>query len=100
MKQTKIKKIVIELDGVDVELTLVQAKELLSALGELFNEKVVEKTKFVPYPEPYPVCPKPWIPWRPQQPWITWQTDIPMYKSTCGTSMELSNNSVRLSLTS
>lgn len=69
MKKTVIKRMVIELDGKDVELTMDQARELQAALNELFGEKVREIVKPMPYPvpEPYPVTP--FIPWRRRPYW-------------------------------
>lgn len=46
MSKTAIKKMIIELNGKDVELTIAQAKELHAALNELFEEK----ERVVPYP--------------------------------------------------
>lgn len=68
MAKTAIKKMVIELGGKDVELTMAQARELKEALDELFGEKVREIVRPQPYPvpEPYPVIPwrRPYWPWR------------------------------------
>lgn len=58
MKAT-VKKLVVELNGKDIELTMAQARELFVALGELFQEK----TRDVFIPQPYPVRPYRW-PWR------------------------------------
>lgn len=105
MKQTKIKKLVIELGGKDVELTLAQAKELQAALNELFEERVVQKVKLVPQPfpvpDPYPIYPRPWRPYRPwHEPWITWSGESPLYKTTTGAQFSLgSGNSLRCQLT-
>lgn len=59
--KTAIKKMIIELNGKDVELTMAQARELHAALGELFDEKVRE----IRVPDPYPVYRRPYVwPWR------------------------------------
>ena len=61
MKKTSVKKLVIELDGKDVELTMEQARELHASLSELFDEKVRE----IRVPDPFPVYRRPYIwPWR------------------------------------
>jgi hypothetical protein len=111
MKNTKIKKLVIELSGKDVELTIQQAKELQLALNELFEEKVkvIKEKEYIPRPYPVPspyVAPfipyvpaRPWKPWR-QEPWITWGGCETLYRNTIGTNMELSGDSLRLQLNS
>lgn len=88
-----IKKVVIELSGKDVELTLDQAKELQAALNELFGEKTrdIYIPKPHPVPEPYPV-----IPWR--RPY--WPRPEPFWKLHCGSEARLSDSSVRLSVKS
>lgn len=86
MAKTVIKKLVIELDGKDVELTMAQARELKAALDEIFGEKVRE----VHIPSPYPIYPRPFRwPWR-----------EPYYLCSSGTRATLSDNSMRLSLKS
>lgn len=80
--RTTIKKLVIELNEKDVELTMPQAKELYAALSELFQEK--ERVVSVPYP----VRPYRW-PWR-----------EPYWVCESGTRMRLSDSSVRLSVQS
>ena len=86
MSKTPIKKVVIELNGTDIELTTTQARELQSALNELFGEKVRE----VRIPEIYPVYPRPYRwPWR-----------EPFWKCSGGTYATLSDSSVRLSVKS
>ena len=86
MKKTAIKKMIIELNGKDVELTMEQARELKAALDELFGEKVRE----VRIPEPYPVYRRPYIwPWR-----------EPYWLCASGTKATLSDSSVRLSVQS
>lgn len=79
MAKTAIKKLVIELDGKDVELTMAQAKELHAALNEIFEEKVREVA--------YPV-------YRPYR----WPWREPYWLCASGTKATLSDNSVRLSL--
>lgn len=79
-----IKKIVIELNGKDIELTMAQARELYSALGEIFGERIRE----VRIPEPYPVYRRPYI----------WPRPEPFWKMQCGTEATLSDSSVRLSV--
>lgn len=85
MKKTTVKKLVLELDGKDVELTLDQARELLAALSELFGEKVKEIAKPYPVPQPYPV-PEPYPVWprRRWHPW-RWPYDEPLWKTSTGT---------------
>ena len=87
MRKTAIKKVVIEIDGKDVELTMEQARELKTALDELFGEKVRE----VRIPEPYPVYPRrPYVwPWR-----------EPVWVCASGTKATLSDSSVRLQVRS
>lgn len=108
MKSTRVKKLVIELSGKDVELSIEQAKELQAALNELFEEKVkvVEKERLVPQPypvpSPYPVYPPPYRPWHPwgREPWITWSGESSSYKTVTGTQFSLSGNSLRCQLKS
>jgi len=40
-KKAEIKKIVLDLDGKEIELTIGQAKKLNEALGKVFDEKTV-----------------------------------------------------------
>jgi hypothetical protein len=97
-KEVKIKKLILELSGKDVELTLAQAKELQAALNELFEEKVkvVKEKEYVPYHVSYR-SPRPWVPWRDTS-WITWDTTLPLYNNSGGTSFKLENSSIRCSL--
>lgn len=92
-KETKtqtveVKKIVMELNGKEISLTLEEAEKFYKALGELFKEKVVTKEvevvrEFV-YPRWYytqPVYTSP----KPSHPWLT-----PTYcKSDQSISMKL-----------
>lgn len=101
-KESKVKKIIIELSGKEVTLTLAQAKELQASLNELFEErvKVVKEKEYIPQPYPVPqpyIYPRPWRPYR-HEPWITWTNDIPLYKTTCGTDISLDNNAIRFQL--
>lgn len=92
MKQTRVKRLVIELSGKDVELTIGQARELHAALNELFEEKVREVIKDRPYPvpQPYPVPdPYPVIPWR--GPWV-WPRRGPVWQTNSGTSFTLTDD--------
>lgn len=104
-KDTKIKNLIIELSGKDVTLTMAQAKELQSALNELFAEKVRVEKEYVPrpypVPEPHPVWPygRPWRPWR-REPWITWTDDVPMCKLSMGTTLLHQGESLRCQLQS
>lgn len=84
MSRTTIKKMVIELNGAEIELTMAQARELYAALGELFQEK----TRDVFIPQPYPVRPYRW-PWR-----------EPYWLCASGTRVTLSDSSVKLSVKS
>lgn len=86
MSKTSVKKLVIELNGKDVELTMAQARELFDALGEIFEEKV----RTVRIPDPYPVYPRPY----------RWPWAVPMWHMQCGSQATLSDNSMRLSLKS
>lgn len=79
MKAT-VKKLVIELNGKDVELTMAQARELYNALSELFEAKREVVTV------PYPVRPYRW-PWR-----------EPYWVCESGSRFQLSDSSVRLSV--
>lgn len=89
MKKTLIKKVVIELSGKDVELTMGQARELQAALNELFGEK--QETIFIP--KPYPVYPQ--IPWR--RPY--WPRPEPFWKLNCGVGVtRLSDSSMKLTV--
>lgn len=95
MRKTIVKKMVIELNGKDVELTMEQARELQVALNELFGEKVREVIRPQPYPvpEPYPV-PSPWR--RPYHwPWIE-----PVWIGRGGTRFQYDDNAVRCQLKS
>jgi len=79
VKQTRVKKLIIELSGKDVELSIAEAKELYDALGQLFEEKVRERIIREPYIAPI---------W-PRRPWITWCGERPHITSR-GTGFELS----------
>lgn len=82
MAKTAIKKMVIELNGKDIELTMEQARELHAALNELFEEK--ERVV------PYPVYRRPYVwPWR-----------EPYWLYSSGAKATLSDSSVRLSMQS
>lgn len=85
MKKTTVKKLTIELGGQDVELTMEQARELKSALDELFGERVHE----VRIAEPYPVYPR--HPYR-------WPWYQPSWICSSGSKVTLSDSSVRLQL--
>jgi hypothetical protein len=81
-RATTIKKVVIELNEKDVELTMAQARELYAALGELFKEKIREVS--------YPVYRRPYVwPWR-----------EPYWVCSSGTKATLSDSSVRLAVKS
>ena len=70
-EKVEIKRIVIEMGGKEVELSIDDARKLLAALKDVFNEQ--PQKEYVPYPQPYP---QPYIsPLRPYTyPWgtITW----------------------------
>lgn len=85
--KTTIKKMVIELNGKDVELTMDQARELQVALNELFEEKIREVIKPQPYPvpEPYPVYPQPWR--RPYR----WPWNEPIWISRSGSKFSVNS---------
>lgn len=80
MAKTAIKKVVIELGGKDVELTMAQARELHAALDEIFEEKVREVT--------VPVYRRPYV----------WPWHEPYWLCKSGTEARLSDSSVRLSV--
>jgi len=69
-----IKKVVLDLDGKEVELTLEQAKKLHELLNELCGEK---KTEYVPYPVRYYY-------WSWNRPY--WHYDGPTWTSSDGSS--------------
>jgi len=70
--KVKVSKIVLVVNGKEIELTIDEAKELNGMLGELFDQKektiVVERHPYIPYSYPY-VYVKPYV-W--EQPYITW----------------------------
>lgn len=82
MKSASVKKIIIELNGKDVELTMAQARELHSALSEIFGERVREVITPI-YPRPY------------RWPWYQ-----PSWICSSGTKATLSGSSMRLSVRS
>lgn len=55
----KLDKLILDLNGKKIELTLAEAKQLKMALGEILGE---DKVVTVPYPvpQPYPVYERPW----------------------------------------
>ena len=64
-----IKKIVIEVQGKEINLTLDEAKELKQELDKLFTEPYVVQ----PFVQPvYPASP--YQPWSPVNPLVTWET--------------------------
>lgn len=77
MSKTTIKKMVIELNGKDVELTMTQARELHAALNELFEEKVRE----IRLPDSHPIYPRPW----------RWPYPRPFWVASSGTKFQISN---------
>ena len=93
MNKMKIKKLVIELKGKDIELSVEQAKELQAALNELFEEKVrvVKEKEYIP--QPYPV-PRP----CPVEPIYPWPWREPHYRCSAGTTLKLETNAVRFQL--
>ena len=80
-----IKKIVLDLGGKEVTLTLEQAKKLHELLDELCGEK---KTEYVPYPVRYPY-------WDWRRPY--WH-DGPTWTSSNGTSACYDSGTVTLSV--
>lgn len=82
MPKTTVKKLVIELNGKDVELTMAQARELHAALAEIFEEKVREVT--------IPIYRRPYV----------WPYREPYWLCSSGTRATLSDSSVKLSLKS
>ena len=59
-----IKKLVLELDGKKVELSMSQARELFKSLEELFGQKIIRE--YQPYTAPY----IPMVPYRGPKPYI------------------------------
>ncbi len=59
-KTVNVKRLVLNINGKEISLTLDEAKELSEVLGELFEEKTevkiveVEKEKWYPWTYPYP----------------------------------------------
>lgn len=61
---TGIKKIVLEIDGKEIELTLEQARKLKDSLRSIFKDG---EKKYVPIPEPFdprPFDPRPYVTWN------------------------------------
>mgnify|MGYP003288971545 CR=1 FL=1 len=82
MAKTAVKKLVIELNGKDVELTMAQARELHAALNELFEERVREVS--------YPIYRRPYV----------WPWAKPYWLCQSGTRATLNDNSMHLALKS
>lgn len=80
MKQVQVKKLVIELNGAEVELTMAQARELRAALNEIFGEDVRREVVREPIVIPY------------REPW-TWPYRRPYWLAASGTKFRLSDNS-------
>ena len=83
--KNSIKKIVLDLGGKEVTLTLEQAKRLHELLNELCGEK--KKIEYVPVRYPY------WDWYRP-----IWRYDSPTYTSGGTSSAYYSSNTVTLSV--
>lgn len=82
MGQVKISKLVLEISGKKIELTMKQAKELKDVLNDTFGEsEMVFRDRWYPYPN-YPNYGYPNYPWNP-----------PFY-TTCGTGNDVSPNSL------
>lgn len=71
MPNEMIKKIVLDLEGVEISLTSEQAEKLYQALNDLYGFKVIKEKEFVPY-NPYPY-----------RPYWAWQWDVPQYTWSC-----------------
>jgi len=74
----QIKKIVIEIDDKEIELTLEQAKGLYDKLKELVGDR---ESIYIPYPvyPPYDPHPIPWVaPWT----WCSTNSDVGVYRLT------------------
>lgn len=82
MPKTYVKKMIVELNGKDIELTMAQARELYDALSEIFEEKVREV--------PYHVYRRPYI----------WPRPEPFWLCSSGTKATLSDSSIRLQVKS
>ena len=68
---SKITKIVLDIDGKEIELTPAQAKELMLILKEMYEqkEKIVPQPYPVPKPIPVPVYPDPYDEWPWRKKW-------------------------------
>ena len=91
---SEIKKIVLEINGKEIELSIDEAKELQEMLGDLFGEqKYINVPQPYPVAQPYPVYPTPPIYPQPYYtPWRQWQTDYyPNF--TSGTTVTFSTTS-------
>lgn len=99
MEKIKIEKIIVDLGGEKVELTLDQARKLNEILGEMFDEKTAVHQPAYPIiiERQNPYAPLPWtapgpIYWEhPQPSWISNHTGVPM---------SLENNTVCLEIES
>lgn len=94
-KANIINKLVLQLDGKEVELSMAQAKELHAALNELFETKTIIEREVYPYPRPYYVAPR----WHdPALPFTTWcsasgSTTGTLTDTTTGNALTLNCNS-------
>ena len=73
-KNNIIKSVKLDLGSKEDDLTMEQAQQLKDALDELFGAEIVKtEPQYVPmpYPQPYPVYPRPWY-W--EYPTVTWET--------------------------
>jgi len=68
--EVKVSKIVLEINGKSIELSLEEAKELSEILNGIFKEKVVEKYSYVPY-YPYSYPPYDYNKWH----YVSWTSD-------------------------
>ena len=92
-KKAEIKKIVLDLDGVEVNLDIKQAKMLHKLLAEMFDKEIIN------IPVSYPICPQRWfeVPCSPY-----WGYTEYSWKSSAGSQVVYcsDNNTINCSLQS
>ncbi len=107
-----IKRLVLDIDGKEISLTMEQAKKLQSALNEVFETKIVREKEYIP--TPYVPKPVPWYPYTPARPWYEppyfWRTITsanglgdralsgPTYMSKSGVEFTNTDGTVRCSV--
>ena len=82
-KVCEVKKIVLNIDGKEISLTIEQAKKLKDILGELFGKEIIKETiREINYP-PIWVYEQPIVPYNPLQPQI-WCQSGGIYSANSG----------------